>query len=137
MLNLSKKFFSCILIASLLILPGCAGGPSIETYSPIVMMDKGDTDRYEADIKECRQYALQRPGVGKGAAEGAGAGAAGGAIIGGILGSFDGKFGQGALAGAAISAIMGGLKGAAIARTRQKVIVIKCMEKKGWEILSD
>jgi hypothetical protein len=128
-----------VLIIAALMMTGCASGPDINTYAPVVMNDDKSAAEYQQDITKCRQYATQRPDAATGAAEGGAAAGAIGAGIGAAVSAIRGSHhvGSNALLGAAIGFIGGAMKGAAIAHKRQKLIVIRCMEKKGWDILSD
>jgi outer membrane lipoprotein SlyB len=114
-------------------LSGCAGG----NYQPVVMLDQGNMDSYARDIQECRMYANQRPDALEGGVEGSLVSGAAGAVVGGVIGSFDGKFGQGAIAGSIVSGVLGGIKSAIAANKNKKLIVIRCMKSKGYNVIGE
>jgi outer membrane lipoprotein SlyB len=128
-----KRILSAMLCCIAKFCGGCAGS----NYQPVVMLDQTNMDSYAKDIQECRMYANQRPDAVEGGLEGGAIGAGVGAVVGGVLGSFDGKFGQGALAGGIISGVLGGVKSAIAADKKKKLIIIRCLQSKGYNVLAD
>lgn len=128
-----------ILVLSSLIITGCAGGPNIGNYEPVVMNNNIDISQYQQDLQECRQYAYKRPSMGEGDTQGAVTAGAGGAAMGALVSVITGshRAGSNALLGGVIGLVGGAVKGAAVAHQRQKVIIIRCMEGKGYNVLSD
>lgn len=116
-----KKMIICVVVVSML--AGCA------TYRPIVDMKGVDRNAYEADLKECQEYAKQVDPGGD-AATGAVAGAAFGALLGAAIGG-RGSAGYGARIGAA----QGVGAGAAHGLAGQIQVVRNCMVGRGYRVL--
>ncbi len=93
-------------------------------------------NRYQRDLAECKQLALQSSGgtateTAKGAVVGGLLGAAGGAAIGAITGSP----GKGAAIGAAAGGIGGGAKQGIEAEDQYKRAYINCMRNRGHNVV--
>lgn len=106
-----------------LVLSGCA------TYTPVIDESAG-IGVYERDLAECQQLA-RRADVGSNAAAGAAVGAIFGALLGAAIGGHD-FIGAGARAGA-VGGLAGGVERAAV---DQRVIVTRCMERRGYAVVS-
>ena len=112
---------SCLVIFAML--SGCA------TYRPIVDTKGVDRNAYEADLKECQEYAKQVD-PGNEAATGAMAGAAFGALLGAAIGG-RGTAGYGARVGAA----QGVGAGVAHGMAGQIQVIRNCMAGRGYRVL--
>ena len=107
----------------LLILTGCAG------YRPIVDTKGVDLNRYEADLKECQQYADQVS-----PATSTAGGAAAGALLGAAIGALFGNR-QSAGQGAAAMGLLGGAQGASHGANAQMGVIRNCMSGRGYRVL--
>jgi outer membrane lipoprotein SlyB len=105
---------------------GCATVPS---YNPVIDMRGVDQAGYEADLNQCKQYALQvSPG------RSAVAGAAAASIFGALLGAATGDralVGYGARNGA----VQGAAAGAAAGLAEQHTILLNCLTGRGYLVL--
>lgn len=122
-----RKWFLWFLSLTL-VLAGCATGGA--NYRPMVDTKGVDMNRFEADLGECRQYALQVSGAAERAAVGAVAGAIFGAILAVVAGS---RYDSGATArvGALTGAVVGGMEG----ETDQRSIIRSCLNGRGYRVL--
>jgi uncharacterized protein YcfJ len=112
------------LILLVTFLTACAG------YRPVVDMQGVDTARYEADLRECQQYAQQRDPATQAAA---------GAVVGALLGvalaaAMGSNYSRNT--GAAIGAVSGGASGSAHGAESQIQIVRNCMAGRGYRVLN-
>ncbi|GAB6061210.1 hypothetical protein [Desulfonatronum parangueonense] len=117
-----------IIMISFLMLTGCA------TYRPIVDMQGVNSAQYEADLRDCQNYARQvSPATSTvvGGAIGAGAGA----LLGLVVGSYFGRAGEFAGMGAAVGGTSGGMTGAAEGAKSQMEIIRRCMAGRGYRVL--
>jgi hypothetical protein len=110
---------------------GC--GP-VSPYRPTVTLAGADSDRYEADLRDCKKVA-ERDRYGPllaGAVLGAGIGVGLGAVAGGYAGNFG--------LGESYGAIIGTMVGIGIGSTQigtaadEKQIVDRCLRNNGYEI---
>ncbi len=107
-------------------LAACAG----PNYRPMIDSRNVDMNKYEADLRDCQQYAGQVGGAGEGAAIGAGIGALlsfGLAVIGGN------RYDQGR--SAAGGALLGAASGAGVGETSQHDVIRRCMAGRGYSVL--
>ena len=108
----------------------CAGCATTQ-YRPVV--DSGiSRGSYEEDVADCQHVADQRPA----AAQAAG-GAVAGAVIGALLGVAVGLHGDDVAEIAAWGAVEGGAAGAVDGTDEQRMIVSRCMEGRGYDIIAD
>jgi outer membrane lipoprotein SlyB len=124
-------FISLIAIA----ISGCA---SVTEQNPIVDPKVSNMANYDSDLYECRVLATQ-VNAGESATETAVVGAFFGSAIGAVIGAFEGGsgFGESVAGGAATGAISGGVKGSLEAYEKKKSIVGKCLEGRGYQVLSN
>ena len=123
-----KILLKATLAASLVVLTGCAAGP---TYNHVVIDTRDvNTREYSQDLFECRQYA-DGLSVGSSAAGGAVAGALLGAAVGAIFGNSDL-----ALQVAGAGALYGAADGAGQAAQGQAGIVKECLRGRGYRVLN-
>lgn len=94
-------------------------------HRPIV--DGTNLPNYEQDVTECQALARQRGYMN----DQTKADAAIGAVIGALAGSVGDR--SSIIGGALVGGIAGGSSGAVDARTERRNIVIKCMEKRGYQ----
>ncbi len=120
-----SKFF-VLLIACLSV--GCANTGA--SYRPIIDSKNVDFNQYEADLRDCQNYARQSYGAGEGAMTGAAAGAALSALIAAAGGSRYDK-----AASAAQGAVLGAAAGAARGETDQRTIIRRCLNGRGYSVL--
>jgi len=107
-------------------LTACAGA----NYRPIVDNKGVDLNRYEADLRECQEYAKQQMGAGESAV----AGAAAGALFGAILAAAAGK-GYDRNATARVGAVTGAATAGAEGETSQRNIIKRCLIGRGYKVL--
>lgn len=100
------------------------------SYRPVVDMQGVESAKYEADLRECQQYAQQRNPAFQ-----AGAGAAVGALLGVALAAAMGSS-YSRNTGAAIGAVTGGASGAAHGAESQVQIIRNCMAGRGYRVLN-
>lgn len=114
---------------------GCA---SITEQNPIVDPKVSNMANYDADLFECRTLATQ-VNAGGSATGTAMVGAVFGSAIGAVIGAFEGGsgFGESIAGGAASGAITGGVQGSLEAYEKKKSIVGKCLEGRGYQVLSN
>lgn len=123
-----RKGMAGALVLAMVMLSGCAG------YRPIVDMRGVDTNRFEADLAECQQYAKQVSPAGSGVG-GALLGALFGAALGAAVGGAAGDPGAGATLGTAYGGVTGAGAGAASAAEDQKSIIRRCLTGRGYSVL--
>ena len=117
MKRLSALCFAAALLA------GCA-------YQPLVDTKGVDPNRYEADLRECQEYAQQVAGPGERAVVGAVAGAVVGALVMRLL-CRDCERGANVRFGAAMGAAGGASQGA----QAQRAVVQNCLAGRGYRVL--
>lgn len=120
-------------LASSILLSGCAHN-FVESYEPVIDTKNVDPSKYQADLQECRAFAVREDPVRK-AAEGAVAGALVGALLGAAIGSAYHQTGYGARIGAVQGAASGGIYAGLTAAQAQQLIVRNCMAERGYAIL--
>ncbi|HIF11070.1 MAG TPA: hypothetical protein EYQ81_15375 [Sneathiellales bacterium] len=113
----------------------CAQGGITTAPTPIIDTKGVDSVQYQQDLSECQQYA-QQSSIGENTAKGAFGGALLGAAMGAAIGAATGNAGQGAAIGAAAGGIGGGAGGAGKAIQDKKQIVSRCMQGRGYNVLS-
>lgn len=99
-------------------------------YRPIVDSKGIDYNKYEADLKDCQQYANQTLDAAQTAAIGAGVGALFGAVLAAAAGS---RYDRGATA--RVGALTGAAGGAAQGETDQRTIIRRCISGRGYSVL--
>lgn len=119
-----------VAVLAVAIVAGCAHTGA--NYRPIIDTRGGSVDlnRYEADLRECQQYAAQTAG----AAESAAVGAAAGAILGAVLAAAAGRSYDRA-ATARVGAVSGAVAGAGSGETDQRNIIRRCLAGRGYSVL--
>ena len=123
-----------ILAVILFLAAGCATVP--QSYSPVIDMKGVDYQQFQKDLCDCRAYAAQISPTGnaaKYAVGGAAAGAALGAVFGAILGVDPGEMAGYGAAGGGAGGAAGGYSDAIV---QQKHIINKCLEGRGYKVLS-
>lgn len=118
---------SSIFLALVFMLASCAGAD----VRPVTDMKGVDTVAYENDLKECQEYASQKPG----AAETAAKGGVGGGILGGILGLVGGGTGTKVAQGAGVGATIGVGGGSILGNKAQEDMVKNCLRGRGYKVL--
>lgn len=119
-----KQLATTILCAALL--AGCA--PYRDNGGVIVDRQGVDPARYDADLRECKSYALEvKPG--EKVATGAAVGAAVGGAIGVITGHHPGR-------NAGVGAVAGGTHGAIASDEEQRRVIRNCMRNRGYQVLN-
>jgi outer membrane lipoprotein SlyB len=108
---------------------GCAA-TSGANYRPIVDNKGVDLNRYEMDLRECQNYALQTAG----AAESAAAGALAGAVLGAVLAGAAGK-NYSKSSTARVGAVSGAVGAGAQGETNQRNIINRCLAGRGYRVL--
>ena len=116
------KHLTCISVAILLC--GCAGA----NYRPIVDTQGVDLQRFEFDLGQCQQYALQTGDSTNTAIVGAATGAVIGSVLAGVVG---GDRSTAARMGAVEGGVIGGVSG----ETSQRNIIRRCMVGRGYRVL--
>lgn len=122
-------------LAVLLLATTAAAQGKVIQYNedPVVDVPKGEEERYQQDLQECRDFAKQaegnkKSGVKTGRRVGVIAGAVGGAAT-----------GEGAVKGAAIGGAAGGLTGRTAGAVQDSgdagFVVRKCLDGRGWNVL--
>lgn len=125
---MTKMLSLCCGLSLAMVLSGCA--TSGANYRPMVDTKGVDMNRFEADLGECRQYAVQVSG----AAEHAAAGAAVGAIFGAVLAAAAGsRYDRGATA--RVGAITGAASGGVEGERNQRNIIRNCLSGRGYRVL--
>ncbi len=112
----------------------CAQGGGMAKPTPIIDTQGVDAAQYQQDLAECQQFADQKS-VGEDTAKGT----IGGALLaamGAAIGAATGDPGQGAAIGAAAGGIGGGAGAAGKAMQDKKQIVSRCMQGRGYNVLS-
>lgn len=120
----AMKNFAALTV--LVILAACAGA----SYRPMIDSRNVDMNKFEADLRDCQQYATQVAGAGTSAAVGAGVGALFGAVLAAAVGhgvSRNSMAGVGAVSGAA----SGGVEG----ETNQRDVIRRCIAGRGYSVL--
>jgi len=113
----------------------CAQGGGMAKPTPIIDTQGVDAAQYQQDLAECQQFADQKS-VGEDTAKGTIGGALLGAAMGAAIGAATGDPGQGAAIGAAAGGIGGGAGAAGKAMQDKKQIVSRCMQGRGYNVLS-
>lgn len=117
---------SFVVLTVVVLLAACAGA----TYRPLVDSRNVDMNKFEADLRDCQQYAEQVAGAGTNAAVGAVAGAIFGAVLAAAAGSrYDGG------ATARVGAVAGGVSGGAQGETNQRDVIRRCIAGRGYTVL--
>ncbi len=117
-----KKPFYCA-ITTALFLSACA------SYQPVVDMKGVKPEKYQKDLAECQNYAMQVDPANQ-ALAGALIGAALGAAM---VGSFDDSY---ALSGAGTGAVAGAAAGTGKGAQDQVTIINNCMKGRGYKVLN-
>jgi uncharacterized protein YcfJ len=120
-------------LAALLVCSGCAHS-YVETYEPVIDTQNVDFNRYAADLRDCRQFAVREDPAAR-AAQAAVAGILVGALLGAAVGSAYGRAGQGARVGAVEGGAIGVVGGAATGVQAQQIIVKRCLVGRGYAVL--
>lgn len=125
-----KKFDIAFLVLTLLFQVGCANTGA--NYRPMIDTRGGSVSAsgYEADLRDCQQYAAQ---VG-GAADRAAAGAVVGALFGAVLAAAAGSR-YDRVATARAGAVTGAAGGAAQGEQDQRSIIRRCLAGRGYSVL--
>ena len=115
-----------VALPTLGLLAACAGA----SYRPMIDSRDVDMNKFEADLRDCQQYAAQVSGAGTNAAIGATAGAIFGAVLAAAAGS---RYDRGATArvGAVTGAASGGVQG----ETNQRDVIRRCIAGRGYSVL--
>jgi len=118
------KHFAALTVV--ILLAACVGA----SYRPMIDSRNVDMNKFEADLRDCQQYATQVSGAGTGAAAGAVAGALFGAVIAAAAGS---RYDRGATSrvGAVSGAAGGGVQG----ETNQRDVIRRCITGRGYNVL--
>jgi hypothetical protein len=115
-----------MIVLTCLSLAACAG----PNYRPLIDSRGVDMNRYEADLRDCQQYAAQTAG----AAQHAAAGALIGALLGAALATAAGSR-YDARASARVGAVAGGVSGGAQGEMSQRDISRRCLAGRGYSVL--
>jgi len=110
-------------------LGGCAATTGAN-YRPIVDNKGVDLNRYEADLRECQNYATQTAGAGESAAAGAVAGALLGAVLAGAAGKNYSRSST-----ARVGAVTGAVGAGAEGEKNQRNIINRCLVGRGYRVL--
>jgi hypothetical protein len=113
----------------------CAQGGGMAPPTPIIDTQGVDAAQYQQDLAQCQQYA-QQVSVGEDTAKGVFGGALLGAAMGAAIGAATGNPARGAAVGAAAGGIGGGAAGAGKSVQERKQIVSRCMQGRGYNVLS-
>ena len=125
---ISRKKLSLCVVVLALSLSGCA--TSGANYRPLIDAKSVDMNRFETDLGECRQYALQVAGAGEKAAGGAIAGALFGALLAAAAG---GGYDRGA--SARVGLLTGAVSGGASGEQDQRTVIKNCLGGRGYRVL--
>ena len=109
---------------------GCATHNTGENYRPFVDTKGVDFAKYEADLRDCQQYAAQVAG----AADQAVAGAVAGAIFGALIAAAAGG-GYSRNQHAAVGAVAGAAGGAASGERDQRSVINRRLSGRGYSVL--
>lgn len=118
---------------------GCSTvSPTGTAYEPVIDPQSSQVSmgQYREDLRGCKAIANRRGGTGAGAAGGALTGGAVGAAMGAALGAIAGDPATGAAIGAAGAGTAGMAQGAASNNTKQKEIIARCMQNRGYDVLA-
>lgn len=127
---------SKVLVVGLTIgITACAQGGRMAPPTPIIDTQGVDNSQYQQDLVQCQQYADQ-VSVGQDTAKGAFGGALLGAAMGAAVGAATGNPARGAAIGAAAGGIGGGAGMAGKSVEERKNIVSRCMQGRGYNVLS-
>lgn len=126
-LNTSLALHLIICFMGFVFLTACAS-----SSKPLVDMKGVNEKAYEADLKECQEYAAQSNQALPSTAKGAGIGAA----VGGTLGLILGGTTTGVVKSAAVGAVVGGGTGAYRGTEKQDGVVKKCLSGRGYKVLN-
>lgn len=116
------------------LLSGCVSKNYVDTFEPVIDQKGVDAAKYQADLQECRSYAVAQDPANK-AAKQALAGALVGAALGAAVGSAYGRAGYGAGVGAAYGTVGGAANGALTGVRAQQMIVTRCMAGRNYKVL--
>ncbi|MGV1015970.1 MAG: hypothetical protein ACOYBW_01175 [Fluviibacter phosphoraccumulans] len=105
----------------------CAGAD----VRPVVDMQGVNSTKYEADLRDCQEYAKQKSG----ALETGAKGAAGGAVVGSLIGLVGGGTGSNIAQAAGVGAVVGAAGGGYMGNKAQEDIVKKCLAGRGYKVL--
>lgn len=120
------------LMPFVLLAVGCSAA---KNYDPIVDMKNVKTEKFAADLSECRQYAEKVDAL-QDSLTGVAAGGVLGAALGSAVGAAGaGSPGRGAAAGAAAGGISGGGYGYANSNQRQINVINNCLTGRGYKVL--
>ena len=106
------------------------------TIDIVPIVDEGaqgfDKGKYEADLRDCRDYAgrVQQRALG-----GAGAGGLVGGGVGAAVGSSVGATGSGAKSGAMVGAIAGMVGGLSATERGRATVMLRCLAGRGYRVL--
>lgn len=119
-----------VAVISIALISACANTGA--NYRPIVDLRGGavDINRYEADLRECQQYATQTADAATQAAVGAAAGAILGALLAAAAGSRYDRH-----ASARVGAVAGAVGGAGSGEHDQREIIRRCLAGRGYSVL--
>lgn len=119
---------------------GCASMlPTDAKYKPVVDIEASrvkSMSQFNADLAYCKSLASERDGMVKAAVTKGLLMGALGAAAGAAIGAVTKNAGTGAATGASIAGSMGIVAAGAQALTDQKMIIIKCLQNRGYSILS-
>ena len=118
-----KRFVALTVVV---LLAACAGA----SYRPMIDSRNADMNKFEADLRDCQQYATQVAGAGTGAAAGAVVGALFGAVLAAAAGS---RYDRGATA--RVGAVTGAAGGGAQGETDQRDVIRRCIAGRGYTVL--
>lgn len=110
-----------------LALTACAGAD----VRPVVDMQGVNSTKYEADLRDCQEYAKQKGGTLETGAKGA----VGGAAVGGLIGLVGGGTGSNISQAAGVGAVVGAAGGGYMGNKAQEDIVKKCLSGRGYKVL--
>ena len=128
-MNRQSKILLSTCVLSLVV-SGCATTGAGSQYRPIIYKRGVDFNKFEVDLAQCQEYALNQPSAATGAAAGAVAGAAFMALLAAVAGS---KYDAGAAA--RVGGVTGAVSGAAGAETDKREIIRKCLRGRGYSVL--
>lgn len=113
-------------LSALMLLVACAGA----NYRPMIDTQGVNMTKFEADLKDCQQYAQGVAGAGTQAAIGAGVGFLLGTLLAAAAGrNYDRD------ATARVGAVSGAVAGGAHGETSQNDVVKRCVAGRGYKVL--
>ncbi len=125
-----KKQVFCYLASALVLLSGCISGDGLPPTRVITDLKGVESNQYQTDLYQCRQYAAQID-VGGDALTGLVAGVIVGAALGSALGDKND-----AKRTAKVGAVAGATEGAAGALGEQDQIIRNCLVGRGYKVLN-